>query len=677
MFEDSDSPTGNDETDKTPSTRDPAGELDTQKLQGVVADGLPKVFRPPLLDRYQFDEPAKLLGRGGMGIVWEAFDVRMGRRVAVKVLPDDCFASGQLRLRFQNEAKLASQLEHSRIVRVYDIGDYNGIDYYIMQLIPGARHLDAWVRADHSPRNRIVELMVQVCEAVGAAHAQGIVHLDLKPSNILVDRNGDPYVSDFGLARSMSAVGVGLRGAGGTLLYMPPEQRKNQDPDSRADVYALGRILYQILTGRSPDYLDESPSPKAFSGIEESLKVIIQLATAILCKDRYRDANSIAAELKKYLAGALKHRHAKAQYPDDRISRIDSGAAPAVAAEQVSDDELESGGGAVPLNSKWYVERSTDIEFLKDIHPRRNPTVLVKGARQMGKTSLLARGLDHARKVGWYAALTDFQKFIPEQLLTLEGFYLALCDLLAADLKLEVDPRDKWAQSKAPNFNFERFVTCEVLGQIKTRLVWGLDEVDRLFTCPFGTTVFALLRTWHNAGRGNPESPWAKVTLAIAYATEAHLFIADVNQSPFNVGTTAILQDFTLEQMADLNRRHGSPLRSNAEVARLHRLIGGQPFLARSSYYEMAAHKVTLAQLEAAAIHHDGPMTSHLKRLIHMLSKNSKLMEATLDVLQGKECPDADSFLRLQSAGVLKGTSVHDAQPRCRLYAEYLRKKLL
>src|SRR5206468_9769560 len=95
-------------------------------------------------------------------------------------------------------------------------------------------------------------------------------------------------------------------------------------------------------------------------------------------------------------------------------------------------------------------------------------------------------------------------------------------------------------------------------------LVWGLDEVDRLFNCPFSDVVFGLFRSWHNERSLNPEGPWGRLTLAIAYATEAHLFITDLNQSPFNVGTRLTLDDFTLEQVAELNRRYGSPLSTRA-----------------------------------------------------------------------------------------------------------------
>src|SRR5207302_5591608 len=136
---------------------------------------------------------------------------------------------------------------------------------------------------------------------------------------------------------------------------------------------------------------------------------------------------------------------------------------------------------------------------------------------------------------------------------------------------------DVWNPRRGWNVNFERLLLREFLGPHVAPLVWGLDEVDRLFSCPFSNVVFGLFRSWHNERALNPEGPWRRLTLAIAYATEAHLFITDVNQSPFNVGTRLTLEDFTFEQVADLNDRYGAPLRDAAELARFVRLVGGHP----------------------------------------------------------------------------------------------------
>ncbi len=195
---------------------------------------------------------------------------------------------------------------------------------------------------------------------------------------------------------------------------------------------------------------------------------------------------------------------------------------------------IEPVGGALPLDSRFYITRLIDEEFRTAI-ARRESIVLVKGARQVGKTSLLARGLQQARAGEARVALTDFQMLNTADLETVETLFLALAELIADRLDLEVLPRAVWDPMCGPNLNFERYWRRQVLGKTSSPVVWGLDGVDRLFTLAFSNEVFSLFRSWHNARSLDPDGPWRDLTLAIAYATEAHLFIADINQSPFNV----------------------------------------------------------------------------------------------------------------------------------------------
>ncbi len=264
-----------------------------------------------------------------------------------------------------------------------------------------------------------------------------------------------------------------------------------------------------------------------------------------------------------------------------------------------------------------------------------------------------------------------------DQLSSLKSFYTALGRLLADKLGLDAHPSDKWDDRSGPNDNFDTFVRRSILKAVDQHLVWGLDEVDRLFTCPFGGEVFALFRTWHNERALDPAGPWGKLTLAIAYATEAHLFITNVNQSPFNVGTRVALQDFTLEQVADLNMRYGSPLRDGREVARLYKLIGGHPFLTRRGLYELATSGLGPDEFEVSAGDEDGPFGDHLRRILVMLAKDPGLIEAMRAILKGQPCPDPERFYRLRSAGIIDGASFREVKPRCELYVSYLQRHLL
>ncbi len=340
----------------------------------------------------------------------------------------------------------------------------------------------------------------------------------------------------------------------------------------------------------------------------------------------------------------------------------------------ISMEELESVGGAVPLQSKFYVERAADPQFLAAI-TRRDSIVLLKGARQMGKTSLLARGLQTARAYGARVLLTDFQEFNASQMETLEKQYHVLSESLADQLDLDVLLSDTYKPGRSPNANFERYLRTEVLEKMDCPLVWGLDEVDRLFMVPHGGEIFALFRTWHNKRALDPTGPWSRFTLAIAYATEAHLFITDINQSPFNVGTRLMLEDFNLEQLKQLNALHGAPMNA-AELARYHSLVGGHPFLVRRGLQLMASG-MSFDEFVATADNDQGPLGDHLRRILLTVAQDDDLCNAVRGLLHGQACPNAESFYRLRSSGVMAGDVMQDIHPRCQVYATYLKRHLV
>jgi hypothetical protein len=329
----------------------------------------------------------------------------------------------------------------------------------------------------------------------------------------------------------------------------------------------------------------------------------------------------------------------------------------------------------VPLESAFYVVRPTDEEFRAAV-ARRDSIVLVKGAHQMGKTSLLGRGLQQARESGARVIQTDLRMLDAADLESVERLLRALAEWMVVQAELEVSPGQIWKSHLGPSVNFARFMRGEVLGASSTPVVWGLDEVDRLSGCDFGSQVFALFRSWHNERVLDPQGPWARLTLAMAYATEAHLFITDVNLSPFTVGTQVTLHDFTLEHVAELNRRYGSPLRSERETARFHGWLGGQPYLVRRGLHEMAARGLELETLEAEADRDDGIFSDHLRHILIPLARDTALCDAVRTALKDGRCPTEERFYRLRSAGVLVGDSSREVQPRCPLYARYLGRRL-
>lgn len=337
--------------------------------------------------------------------------------------------------------------------------------------------------------------------------------------------------------------------------------------------------------------------------------------------------------------------------------------------------ELESEGGAVRLGSDFYLVREGDREFEVAVR-RRDSIVLVKGARQVGKTSLLARGLQQARRDGTKVILCDLQKLTSAQLASADTLFLSFAEIIAEQLDLDIDLERFWSVPRGWNVKFERFLRREVFGKVESPVVWGLDEVDRLFAHPFQTEVFGLFRSWHNERSLDPSTYFSRFTLAMAYATEAHLFITDLSQSPFNVGTRLQLEDFNRSEVAEMNRRYGRPLKSEGELERYYALVGGNPYLVRRGLHEMALHGLTMDTLERESVPENGIFGDVLRRLMLALRQDEKLAHVVQDLLNGIPIPDPDSFYRLRSAGLVIGTSEEDARIGRRLYSDYLRRYL-
>ncbi|MEP7336892.1 MAG: serine/threonine-protein kinase [Acidobacteriota bacterium] len=684
-----------------------------EEFLNPLALGTPvEVPDPPLIGReISHYRVLALLGRGGMGKVYLAQDSRLGRKVALKLLLTESTRDHQRALRFQQEARAASALNHPNIITVFEIDQLDGAYFIVTEFIEGCT-LRERMAATLSP-GEIVELAAQMASALSATHAIGITHRDVKPENIMVRHDGYVKVLDFGLAKLSEPLPGTPTGAGsadaatpvltdpgilmGTPNYMSPEQIRRQPIDARSDIFSLGVVLYEMTTHRQPFsgttpgeiisavLRDEPAQVRRFAAAPAELERIIHKALAKERAERYQTSQELLAdlrELKLELELAARNRplnpaapgiaasHFSTRLLDETESLADATPAPE------ANREVEPAGGAVPLASQFYILRPTDEEFRAAI-ARRDSIVLVKGARQVGKTSLLARGLQQARDAGAKIVLTDLQKLNTGDLVSANTFFFAMADLIGDQLELDVLPEEVWNDRRSPSINFERFMRRVVLGKISGPLVWGLDEIDRLFTTSFGSEVFGLFRSWHNERSLDPEGPWQRMTMAIAYATEAHLFITDMNQSPFNVGTRLALEDFNFDQVAELNSRYGSPLKNKPEIERYFRLVGGHPYLVRCGMQEMVTHHRSLAALESIADHDDGPFGDHLRRIAASLEQDAALSEIVRGILEGKPCPTQESFYRLRSAGLVAGDSAQEAMPRCQLYATYLRKRLL
>jgi tetratricopeptide (TPR) repeat protein/predicted Ser/Thr protein kinase len=318
----------------TPLEIDPATMADAREQGGADGHQTPKnwsqAVTPPSagseMSGGQFNSGTLLAGRyeildrlggGGMGTVYKARDREVDRVVALKVIRAEMAGDAEILSRFKQELILARKVTHKNVIRIFDLGRAGGVRFITMEYIDG-QDLRALVKKEGKPTpQRCVEIIQQVCLALEAAHAEKVVHRDLKPPNIMLDAQGKVYVMDFGIARSVGSEGLTMTGAMvGTPDYMSPEQVKGEDVDERADIFALGIIFYELLTEKMPVRAETAQRSmykrtveRAISPATEDPRVptflseVVSKCLEIDPAKRYQSAHDLWADLESWRIG--------------------------------------------------------------------------------------------------------------------------------------------------------------------------------------------------------------------------------------------------------------------------------------------------------------------------------------------------------------------------------------
>lgn len=261
-------------------------------------------------DRYEIVE---VIGAGGMAVVYKAIDKRLNRFVAVKILRDELARDEEFRARFQIEAQAVAMLSHPNIVSVYDVSHTAGVEYIVMELIEGVTLMQYMQKKGALSWKEAAHFSTQIAKALEHAHSKGIVHRDIKPQNIMILRDGTIKVADFGIAALESAQEQRSDQTVGSVHYIAPEQARGETPDTRSDIYSLGVVMYEMLTGQMP-YDGETaeqialkhiagvavPPRQLNAEIPEELERITLKAMNADIRERYQSASELLTDLEEF-----------------------------------------------------------------------------------------------------------------------------------------------------------------------------------------------------------------------------------------------------------------------------------------------------------------------------------------------------------------------------------------
>ena len=331
--------------------------------------------------------------------------------------------------------------------------------------------------------------------------------------------------------------------------------------------------------------------------------------------------------------------------------------------------------GPIPLDSYFYIERPPLERKVYQEVTQTGCMIRIRGPKQMGKSSLVLRLLAFAQKLGYQTVNLNCNQLDRECLTDLNKLLRHLCWQIATKLGIDPNLKSEWNEEIGPNLSSGFYLENYLFNQCQNPVVLVLNEVDRFFKYPqICQEFFALLRSWCEEGRHVPN--WQKLRLVMVYSTEEYVS-SDINLSPFNIGLSIRLNEFTQPQVEDLARRYGLSSCTSKDIAQLMSLLGGHPALVQISLYHLCSQEITLQELIEDAIANGSIYRYHLWRHWLKLQENPRLAKTYAKVLAAKQDISVDPIeaYKLESLGLIRFEG-NRILPRFELYRAYFQKQL-
>ena len=409
------------------------------------------------------------IGAGGMGEVYLAEDTKLDRKVALKFLPSHLCQDDDCRARFKREARAVAKLNHPNVITIYEVSEHQGRPFFAMELVEGQSLLEM-SKGKELGIDRIIELAIQICDGLGAAHDKKVVHRDIKPANIVIDAYGRPKILDFGLAAIQGGELLTKTGSTlGTIRYMSPEQVDGETADHRSDLFSLGIVLYELIAVRTPFERDsepatlkaitmDKPEPMARfkSGVPEGLQ---QVVDKLLEKDkelRYQNASGVISDLKR-LSTVLPRQDPKrpsiAVLP---FTNMSTDAEQEFFCDGIAEDILNDLAG---LDELRVVSRTSSFAFkgktedLRDVGRKLNAGTILEGSvRKAGNRLRITAQLINVAD-GYHLWSERYDRELDD--------VFAIQDEIAASivqaLRVKLGPRQELDKDKAPTSSIEAY----------------------------------------------------------------------------------------------------------------------------------------------------------------------------------------------------------------------------